>query len=216
MQLYPYFMHCRDIECMLASRMACRLQMQVNENVIKQSVLLSHSHTCWHRMTSSNGNFFPRYWPFVRGYHRSPVNSPHKGQWRGTLMFSLICASINGWVNNHEAGDLRRHRAHYDVTVMTYHKYNHSVYNGLTWSINRTISQISQSTCPISHIAPFRIEMCLSLIDILLDMGNAHCGICKIAVLAISVYMNQCNTASCSYYPVRQMWNVIFTILKLL
>ena len=35
---------------------------------------------------------FPRYWPFVRGIHRSPVNSLHKGQWRGALMFSLICA----------------------------------------------------------------------------------------------------------------------------
>ena len=41
-----------------------------------------------------------------------------KGQWRGALMFSLICARINGWVNNDEAGDLRRHRAHYDVIVM--------------------------------------------------------------------------------------------------
>ena len=30
---------------------------------------------------------FPRKWPFVRGIHRSPVNSPHKGQWRGALMF---------------------------------------------------------------------------------------------------------------------------------
>ena len=35
-------------------------------------------------------------------------------------MFSSICAWINGWVNNHEAGDLRRHRADYDVTVMNY------------------------------------------------------------------------------------------------
>ena len=61
---------------------------------------------------------FPRYWPFVRGIHRSPVNSPHKGQWRGALMFTLICARINGWVNNREAGDLRRYRAHYDVIVM--------------------------------------------------------------------------------------------------
>ena len=61
---------------------------------------------------------FPRYWPFVRGIHRSPVNSPHKGQWRGALMFSLICAWINSWVNNREAGNLRRHRAHYGVTVM--------------------------------------------------------------------------------------------------
>ena len=61
---------------------------------------------------------FPRYWPFVRGIHRSPVTSPHKGQWRGTLMFSLICARINCWVNHREAGDLRRNRAHYDVIVM--------------------------------------------------------------------------------------------------
>ena len=61
---------------------------------------------------------FPRYLPFVRGIHRSPANSPHKGQWRGVLMFSLICAWINGWVNNGEVGDLRRHRAHYNVTVM--------------------------------------------------------------------------------------------------
>ena len=64
-------------------------------------------------------NHFPRYWPFVRGIHRSPVNSPHKRQWRGALMFSLICAWINSWVNNREAGDLRRHRAHHDVIVMT-------------------------------------------------------------------------------------------------
>ena len=56
---------------------------------------------------------FLRYWPFVPGIHRSPVNSPHKGQWRGPLMFCLFCAWINGWVNNGEAGDLRRHRAHY-------------------------------------------------------------------------------------------------------
>ena len=61
---------------------------------------------------------FPRYWPFVRGIHRSPVNSHHKGQWRGALMFSLTCTRINGWVNNGEPGDLRRHLAHYDVTVM--------------------------------------------------------------------------------------------------
>ena len=53
---------------------------------------------------------FPRYWPFGRRIHRSPVNSPHKVQWSGDLMFSLICDWINGWVNNSEADDLRRHR----------------------------------------------------------------------------------------------------------
>ena len=55
--------------------------------------------------------YFPCYLPFVRGIQRSPVNSPHKGQWREALMFSLICACINDWVNNREAGDLRRYRA---------------------------------------------------------------------------------------------------------
>ena len=54
----------------------------------------------------------------MREIHRSPVNSPHKGQWRGALMFPLIWVWINGWVNNREAGDLRSYRAHYDVTVM--------------------------------------------------------------------------------------------------
>ena len=43
---------------------------------------------------------------------------PDKGQWRGTLMFSLICTWINGWENNREAGDWRRHCAHYGVIVM--------------------------------------------------------------------------------------------------
>ena len=65
---------------------------------------------------------FLRYWPFVRGIHRSPVNSPYKAQSRGALMFSLICARMNGWVNNRDPGDLgdwrRAYRAHFDVTVM--------------------------------------------------------------------------------------------------
>ena len=61
---------------------------------------------------------FPLFWPFVRGIHRSPVNSPHKGQWRGALMFSLLGVWINDWVNNRETADLRRYRVLYDVTVM--------------------------------------------------------------------------------------------------
>ena len=66
---------------------------------------------------------FPCYWPFVRGIHRSPVNSPHKGQWREAFMFSLIYAWINCWVNNLKAGDLRHYHAHYDVTVMLSGRY---------------------------------------------------------------------------------------------
>ena len=70
---------------------------------------------CWHNasmMTSSNGNIF-------RVTGRSLVNSSHKAQQLQALMFSIIFAWIYGWVNNHEAGDLRCHHAHYDVTVMS-------------------------------------------------------------------------------------------------
>ena len=51
----------------------------------------------------------------------SPVTGEfpsHKDQWRGALMVSLICAWTNIWANNGDAGDLRRHRTHYDVTLM--------------------------------------------------------------------------------------------------
>ena len=43
---------------------------------------------------------------------------PHKGQWRGALIFSLICPWISGWANNREACNVRRHRGPNDVTVM--------------------------------------------------------------------------------------------------
>ena len=49
------------------------------------------------------------------------MDSPHKGQWRWALMFSLNCAWTNVWANNRDSGDLRRHRTHYGVTVMKNH-----------------------------------------------------------------------------------------------
>ena len=86
--------------------------------VVQYWSILANNSRLFHHDDVIKWKHFPRYWPFVRGIHRSPVNSPHKGQWRRALMFSLICTWINGSVNNHEAGDLRRHRAHYDVIVM--------------------------------------------------------------------------------------------------
>ena len=74
---------------------------------------------------------FLRYWPFVKGIHRSPVNSPHKGQWRGALMFSLICVGTNGLANNRDDGDLRRHHAHY--VTNTFINYNNAAVEGLGW-----------------------------------------------------------------------------------
>ena len=101
-----------------------------------------------HRVTDHHDDVikwkhFPRYWPFVRGNHRSPVNSPLKGHWRGALMFSLICAWMNDWVNNREAGTLRRHRGHYDVIVMDcgdmdmlFSKIHHGYYTWASWCLN--------------------------------------------------------------------------------
>ena len=61
---------------------------------------------------------FTRYWPFVRGIHRSRLNSHHRGQWRGTVMFPLILAWTKVCASNRDTGDLRGHSAHYNVTVM--------------------------------------------------------------------------------------------------
>ena len=44
------------------------------------------------------------------------VVSPHKSQWRGALMFSLIWTNV--WANNPDAGDLRGRRSYYDATCM--------------------------------------------------------------------------------------------------
>ena len=69
-------------------------------------------------MTSSNGNIF-RVTAHLCGEFTGHRWIPHtKGQWGGALIISLICAWMNGWVNNREASDLRSHRAHYDVIMM--------------------------------------------------------------------------------------------------
>ena len=69
-------------------------------------------------MTSSNGNIFRVTGPLCAG--NSPVTGEFPAQSPVTRSFDVffICAWINGWVNNREAGDLRCHRAHYDVIVM--------------------------------------------------------------------------------------------------
>ena len=101
----------------ILSRSQYARYLYVESFLSSHTMLVDIFHT-WKSWWRHQMELFPRYWPFVRGIHRSPVNSPHKGQWRGALMFSLICVWINGWVNNHEAGDLRRYRGHYDVIVM--------------------------------------------------------------------------------------------------
>ena len=69
---------------------------------------------------------FPRYWPFVWGIHRSRWIPHTKASDAELWCFSLLCVWINGWVNSREAGDLRRHRGHYDVIVMILSTQYHS------------------------------------------------------------------------------------------
>ena len=98
-------------------------RVQINSTVKLVSDLFLHnidrtdfSHLSTHSTaTHSYFSFFGVLWYSGNSW---PVNSPHNDQWRKALTFSLICAWINGWVNNREAGDLRRHRAHSDVIVM--------------------------------------------------------------------------------------------------
>ena len=63
----------------------------------------------------------------------SPVPCAFPAQRPVTRSFAvLICARINGWVNNRKAGDLRRHCTHYDVTVMEWNTLA-NLDKGITW-----------------------------------------------------------------------------------
>ena len=79
-----------------------------HKSYTKYLLLKKFYRTWWRHQTET----FSTLLAVVRGIHRPQVNSPHKGQWRGALMFSLICAWTNVWVNNHS------HSAQYDVIVM--------------------------------------------------------------------------------------------------
>ena len=111
---------------------------------------------------------FPCYWPFVQGIHRSPVNSLHKGQWHGALMFSFICAWINGWVNDREAGDLRRHHDHYDVIVMIFIVKQHSdEQNNGVFAMHHNLWLAESSHKPAlwcNHQGPHSMLRCLTSI----------------------------------------------------
>ena len=126
----PMLEYCEfELRIELQSNLKQSVYIFIEENAFENYILSSAK---WHQIYFGLNVFrhddaikwkhFPRNWPFVRGIHRGPVNSPHKGQWRGAFMFSLICAWINDWVNNRGAGDLRRHRVHYDVIVMVINK----------------------------------------------------------------------------------------------
>ena len=134
---------------------------------------------------------FPCYLLFVRGIHGSPVNSPHRGQWRGALMFSLIWAWINRWVNNRETGDWRRHRAHYDVIVMTIITVT---VNDFTLNTTNILAQTNITIHVIQHAYKFGcVHFCynLSIYNTKQTQQN-HVTHCRYRGIVYELYRNVC------------------------
>ena len=108
---------------------------------INAAILLTISPWIFHKCTCNINSVchdnvikwthLPRYWPFVRGIHRSPVDSTHRGQWRGALMFSLICARTRCflWFAPEQKVEETIETAviYYDVTVVVWPIYVNSL-----------------------------------------------------------------------------------------
>ena len=104
-------------------------------------------------IASSNGNIF-----HVTGALWGE-STGHKDQWRGPLMFSLICICTNGWTNNRDASGLRRHRAQHDVNVMVlicrWDHYGH----GLSHSKNNKPVRALRKILYISNTCQIRFKL---------------------------------------------------------
>ena len=116
-------MHFSDRSIYRVFTVEITLTCMPNDPQDNKSILIQVLASCWRvtesiMMTSPNGNIFRPSALLALCAGNSPVNSPHKGQWRGALMFPMIWVWIDGSVNNREAGDLRRQRAHNDAIVM--------------------------------------------------------------------------------------------------
>ena len=149
-----------------------------------------------------NWKHFPRYWPFVRGIYRSLVNSPHKGQWRGTLMFSLFCIWKNGSVNTWDAGDLRCHRTHYDFTLVTL------IYYEWQWACRRELVSLGHDKSKLVALNCNRY-MHLLCVKTILILKRAPGG------FAIYSYQGKLGPASISYkayYGIKKGWTLLQTL----
>ena len=99
---------------------------------------------------------FPRYWPFIRGIHRSPVNFAHKGQWRGALM-GFFYLRLNKRLSKQSRG----YRAHYDVTVMISYPCHRS--NFLLWDMCVLVCQMQLSKAWMNGCVPNYSLHCIYL-----------------------------------------------------
>ena len=118
----------------------------------------------WWRHQMKTFSTLPGYWSFVQEIHRSPVKSLHKSQRRGALNFSLICAWTSSWVNYRDAGDVGRHRAHYEDTVMQGKTHQntrqllfcgHNIYKSCWFYLAWKITLLLRSVCKVVFFARF-------------------------------------------------------------
>ena len=143
-----------------------------------------------------------RYWPFVREIHSSPMNSPHKGQWRGALMFFFICVWINGWINNGEAGDLRRHRPHYDVIVMENTGFIRSYRILISGPCTKTVNKLKGSFLGVSYLRLHEVRA--SQLRIFTHGATCHMN----AKLWYSFF------AKCKYFSWKTISRIIFCLRR--
>ena len=120
-------------------------------------------------------------------------------------MFSSICSWTNGWANNRDAGDLRHHRAHYDVTVMS-----HANYTCCAIKLFRIGSAEALSVLPAfgrvgwrnNQTVRFKLKLLLHFFYLLTQRGRVtHICVVNLTVIGSdnglwpgrpSHYLNQC------------------------
>ena len=134
-----------------------------------------------------------RNWPVMRVplFIALQRNAAHKGQWRRALMFSLIGAWTNGWVNNRDAGDLRRHRARYDATVMEWMDewqwHFQEMYNVLKCIYIYIFIYISLKVAILSKVAPQDVHYLL--VEFIYSVGTNHTK-----ARVVRIFMDMYNT----------------------
>ena len=140
-------------------------------------------------MTSSNGNIFRVTGLLCGNSPVTAVNSPHKGQWRGALMSSLICTWTDSWANNGDAGDLRRYRAHCDVIVMKYFLLE------LHWPHNWNPHPVTQGPATIHYvdagekeISPLEIKVDTYCVQSQLCFLDGFPENCRQLILPVVIY----------------------------
>ena len=137
----------------------------------------------------------------MSGIHWSSVDSPHNGQWRGTLKLSLICAWINGWANNWYIGDLKRHSAHYDVIVAIY-----ILWLSLNWGYHLPcIHQPTFSSWSTTKSRRSILDYVVSAINYIHGTNALHAFLESPCVLVPTVFTDTSKDKQCSAVAI--MWD---------